>query len=98
MESQIVPAAATEAPHFPPAPLLQSVAETAARLGPAFPEPTVRDLIYHAEPRLGANGETLPANGFGRCIVRVGRKVLLDWTAVLDFIESRRQSPREAAK
>ena len=42
-----------------------------------FPVPTLRDLIYHAEPRLTARGETIPPNGFGSCIVRVGRRVEL---------------------
>ncbi len=72
-------------------PNLVGIAEAAARL-PGIPEPTLRDFVYHAEPRLTANGETTPANGFDVCIVRLGRRVLIDFDALLDWIESHRQS------
>lgn len=80
-------------------PNLVSVREAAARL-PVIPEPSFRDLIYHAEPRLAADGEVIPPNGFAPCIVRLNRRVLIDFDAVLDWIETNRQShraPRRAA-
>ena len=77
---------------FPQAPILQSVDETARHLGPAFPAPTLRDLVYHSAPRLAANGELKPANGFAICIVRIGGRVLLDWERLLEWIETHRQS------
>jgi hypothetical protein len=74
----------------PPAPLLFSIAKTAKQAGPAFPEPTLRDLVYHSEPRLGADGETKPANGFAVCVVRINGRVLIDWDRFLGWIESNR--------
>ena len=65
-----------------------------SKLIPAFPEATLRDLVYHAEPRLGADGEAIPANGFDVCIVRIGRRVFLDFDRLLDWIEDCRQSRR----
>jgi hypothetical protein len=59
-----------------------------------FPVPTLRDLIYHAEPRLTARGESIPANGFASCIVRVGRRVLIDRDAFASWIEKGRAAPR----
>ena len=74
-------------------PNLISVREAAVRF-PFLPEPSIRDLIYHAEERLAANGELTPANGFDICIVRIGSRVLIDFDALLDWIEERRQSHR----
>jgi hypothetical protein len=60
---------------------------------PRFPELTLRDLVYHAEPRLTARGETIPPNGFAPCIVRIGRRVLIDRNAFALWIEQRRVAP-----
>lgn len=73
-------------------PDLASVAEL-AREHPQFSVPTLRDLIYHAEPRLTARGEAIPANGFASCIVRVGRRVLIDRDALACWIERGRAAP-----
>lgn len=64
-----------------------------ARQYPQFPTPTLRDLVYHAEPRLTARGETIPPNGFAPCIVRIGRRVLIDRRAFGMWIEQRRAAP-----
>jgi hypothetical protein len=58
-----------------------------------FPAPTLRDLIYHAEPRTSARGEIIPPNGFGPCIVRLGRRVLIDRGAFAKWIDQRRVAP-----
>jgi hypothetical protein len=77
---------------IPQAPILLSVAATSAALGPAFPVATLRDKIYHSEPRRAANGELTPANGFADCIIRIPGSggVLLDYERVLAWIESGR--------
>jgi hypothetical protein len=60
---------------------------------PELPEPTLRDLVYHAEERVTARGETIPPNGFASCIVRIGRRVLIDRHAFALYIERRRAAP-----
>ena len=74
-------------------PNLVSVREAGTRI-PAIPEASFRDLIYHSEARISASGETIPANGFATCIVRIGGRVLIDFDAVLDWIETHRESHR----
>jgi len=73
-------------------PELAAIADL-ARENPRFPELTLRDLVYHAEPRLTARGETIPPNGFAPCIVRIGRRVLIDRAAFAKWIEQRRGAP-----
>jgi len=75
-----------------PLPDLVAIPDLASE-SPQFPEPTLRDLVYHAEPRLTARGETIPPNGFAPCIVRIGRRVLIDRTALAAWIEQRRAAP-----
>ncbi len=70
-------------------PDLRSVKRIAKEL-PEFPEPTLRDLIYHSEERLSANGDTIPANGFADCIIRIGGRLWIDWPRFLAWIESHR--------
>lgn len=76
-------------------PSLASVADIAREV-PQFREPTLRDLIYHAEPRISARGETIPANGFAFCMVRVGRRILIDRRAFAAWLESKRAAPLPA--
>jgi len=73
-------------------PDLAAIADLASE-HPQLPEPTLRDLVYHAEPRLTARGETIPPNGFAPCIVRIGRRVLIDRDAFAVWIEQRRAAP-----
>ena len=73
-------------------PKLAAIAELASE-NPHLPEPTLRDLVYHAEPRLSARGETIPPNGFAPCIVRIGRRVLIDRDALKMWIEQGRAAP-----
>jgi hypothetical protein len=64
-----------------------------ARENGSFSESSLRDLIYHAVPRLSARGEQIPPNGFGSCIVRVGRRVLIDREAFATWLERGRVAP-----
>ena len=73
-------------------PDLCTVAEM-SRTMPVFPEASFRDLIYHSEPRLSARGEPIPPNGFARCIVRIGRRVLIDRAEFVQYLEARRAAP-----
>ncbi len=77
---------------MPRIPDLASVAELAGEHS-QFPVPTLRDLIYHAEERVTARGEPIPPNGFASCIVRVGRRVLIDRDAFAQWIERGRAAP-----
>ena len=75
-----------------PIPDLASVADI-AREHKAFTVPTLRDLIYHSQPRLSARGVQIPANGFSPCIVRVGGRVLIDREAFALWLERGRVAP-----
>lgn len=68
-----------------------------SKLVPALPEKTLRDLVYHAEPRLRADGETIPPNGFDVCVVRIGCRVFIDLDRLIDWIEGCRLSRRARA-
>jgi hypothetical protein len=56
---------------------------------PAFSESALRNLIFKADERLGANGP-IPSNGLieAGAIVRIGRKVLIDEARFFDWIEA----------
>jgi len=41
------------------------------------PEATLRDRHFHSRPRVAANGQTIPGNGFERAFVKIGRSVRL---------------------
>lgn len=73
-------------------PDLASIAELATE-HPQFPTASLRDLIYHSEPRLTARGASIQANGFASCIVRVGRRVLIDRDAFASWLEKGRAAP-----
>ena len=75
-----------------PLPDLAAVSDLANE-NPKLSEPVLRDLIYHASPRITARGETIPANGFAPCIVRIGRRVLIDRNAFARWIEKGRVAP-----
>ena len=58
---------------------LRTVAQLAEEL-PAFDQPALRRLIFHAEEK-----------GLTRAIVRVGRRVLIDRKAFDEWIEEQRE-------
>jgi hypothetical protein len=55
-----------DAPALSQSPQLLTVRGTAQRLEPAISETTIRDWIYHAEPRINARGETIKSEWFRR--------------------------------
>jgi hypothetical protein len=59
-----------------PPPVLLTVRQFTVK-HPAFPEASLRDLIYHADERYSSRG-VIPGNGLLPAIYRVGRKVLID--------------------
>jgi len=69
----------------PTAPLF--TVEQFANRQPAFTEPSLRNLIFKAEPRQSGKG-VIPGNGLIECgaIARLGRKVLIDEARFLDWI------------
>lgn len=69
------------------------VAPTCRKLTGSYVPEDDSDLVYHAEPRLTARGETIPPNGFAPCIVRIGRRILIDRGAFALWIEQRRAAP-----
>lgn len=58
---------------------------------PAFSEPSLRSLIFHAVVRKGGDGE-IPSNGFGAVMVRVGKRVLIDEEAFFTWLDSHREA------
>ena len=66
----------------PKIPRLVSVKRLAELHPEIFPQARTRDLIYHAELRISARGETIPPNGFASCVVRAAGCVLIDLDAV----------------
>ena len=64
-----------------------------ARDNPAFSVACIRDLIYHARPHLNSRGDATPTNGFAPCIVRIGRRILIDRRAFALWVELQRAAP-----
>ena len=58
---------------------------------PAFSEPSVRNLIFKADPRESSLG-TIPGNGLveAGAIVRIGRKVLISEQRFFAWVEGQR--------
>ena len=73
---------------LPPIAPLFTVEQFAIRQ-PAFTEPSLRNLIFKAEPRQSSRG-VIPGNGLLECgaIVRVGRKVLIDEGRFIEWIRA----------
>lgn len=63
---------------------------------PAFSESALRNLIFKADERQGANGP-IPANGLieAGALIRIGRKVLIDEARFFEWVEA--QQKREVA-
>jgi hypothetical protein len=77
-------------------PNLATIRET-ARQYPFLSEASIRDKRYHSLPRLSANGEPIPPNGWGRCFVKLGNgpraRVLLDLDQLDAVLEQGRVAP-----
>lgn len=61
-----------------------------ANANPAFTENSLRYLIYSAKPRKRAQSKAglgdVPANGLAPAIKKIGRKILIDEQAFLEWI------------
>ena len=68
-----------------------SVAQLASKY-PAFTENALRSLIYASKPRkrsASKNGlADLPGNGLAHAIIKLGRRVLIDEQAFLEWVNS----------
>lgn len=53
-------------------------------------ESTLRQWTFYAKTRHAASGKSIPGNGFDSCIVRVGRRVLIDLDMFDTWIYSHR--------
>lgn len=71
-----------------------TIAQLAADPDCPFSESGLRWQIFQAKPRESSRGTT-PGNGLAPAIVRVGRKVLIDKTVFLDWLDSHRQQAAE---
>ncbi|WP_303900774.1 hypothetical protein [Thiohalomonas denitrificans] len=61
-----------------------------AEAHPAFTEPALRNLIFESKPRPSSRG-TIPGNGFGPALLRVGRRVLIDEDKFFELLRQHRQ-------
>jgi len=56
---------------------------------PAFPQGSLRNLIFLAESRFTSKGE-IKGNGLAIALVRIGRKLLIDESKFFEWIEKQR--------
>lgn len=54
-------------------------------------EPAIRHLIFGAKTRTNSVGETIPGNGLGRAILRIGRKIIIDLDVFDSCLDEHRQ-------
>jgi len=55
-------------------------------------ESSLRHWIFNAPEMIGSNGTEMPGNGFGKSIIRIGRKILIDLDELDIWVESNRLS------
>lgn len=74
-------------PAIEPRRVLLTISQFAER-NPAFSQSALRNLVFKAEEREGANGK-IPSNGLieAGAIVRIGRKVLVDEARFFEWVE-----------
>lgn len=53
---------------------------------PAFPQGSLRNLIFHASPRHSSQGR-IDGNGLEVALIRIGRKVLINETRFFEWVE-----------
>jgi hypothetical protein len=61
---------------------------------PAFTAPAIRNYIFKSSPVVTSKG-TVPGNGFDSCIIRIGRKILIDEEKFFHWVD--RINGKEAA-
>ena len=57
---------------------------------PAFPQGSLRNLIFLAEPRKSSKG-TIEGNGLDVALVRIGRKLLIDESRFFQWIDEQQE-------
>lgn len=53
---------------------------------PAFSQGSLRNLIFNAQPRISRKA-AIPGNGFDLCLVRLGRKILIDEEKFFEWLD-----------
>lgn len=87
-QTEISRALASALPGETPRPILLTVEQFSGR-NPAFTPPALRNLIFKAVPRQSSRG-VIPGNGLleAGAIIRLGRRVLLDESNFLAWVQS----------
>lgn len=49
---------------------------------------TLRQWVFYSKPRYSASGHTIPGNGFDVCLLRVGRKLLVNLDRFEEWLHS----------
>ena len=52
----------------------------------AFPQGSIRSLIFHASPRHSSQGQ-IDGNGLSAALIRIGRKVLINEARFFEWVE-----------
>ena len=52
----------------------------------AFPQGSIRSLIFHANPRHSSQGQ-IDGNGLDAALIRIGRKVLINEARFFEWVE-----------
>lgn len=76
----------------PQLPILLSVRQFSEK-HPAFPQGSLRNLIFLAESRKTSRG-IIPGNGLNIAIVRIGRKLLIDEAKFFQWIDEQQGTDR----
>ena len=85
--SQEIKSAYPDLPAHPP--ILLSVRQFSEK-HPAFPQGSLRNLIFLAESRKTSKG-MIPGNGLNIALVRIGRKLLIDETKFFQWIDEQQE-------
>lgn len=71
------------------APVLLTVRQFSEK-HPAFPQGSLRNMIFHATPRHASRGR-IDGNGLDCALIRLGRKLLIDEHRFFEWIEAQRE-------
>lgn len=88
MSKKTIPHAVTSALSAPkqPSRVLSTVRQFSEK-NPAFPQGSIRNLIFGAKSRKTSKG-TIPGNGLDVALVRIGKKVLIDDARFFEWIDA----------
>ena len=71
--------------HIETAPTLLTVRQFSEK-HQAFPQGSIRSLIFHASPRHSSEGR-IHGNGLDAALIRIGRKVLINEARFFEWVE-----------